>query len=417
MISFLIIAIKIIVLLGFLIFIHELGHFTVAKLCKVKVNEFAIGFGPTIWKKQGKETKYAIRLIPLGGFVSMEGEEEQSENEGSFSKASIPKRIAIVLAGAIVNIVFAVCLYFGLTSTAGTFVSNEIDSTIEGYSAQVAGLEAGDKIIEVNNKKIKSKYDLDKVMTKENGEPIDLKVERNGNVEEYKIKPTEIENKATGIYLDNKCKIISVDKESSAEKQGIKANDKLVKINGEPVEENREKAIEILQKDKEKEKIQMTVQRGDAEIIIDLVPETVSTYYLGVNMKMAEDTFINRCINGGIQTKEFVVSIIDNLKQLFTGKVGIDQMMGPVGISEVVAQTNGFREFFQMMALISLSLGITNLLPIPALDGGKILILLIEAIRRKPMKPETELNIQLLGFAILIGLSLIVTYNDILRIF
>lgn len=417
MISFLIIAIKIIVLLGFLIFIHELGHFTVAKLCKVKVNEFAIGFGPTIWKKQGKETKYAIRLIPLGGFVSMEGEEEQSENEGSFSKASIQKRIAIVLAGAIVNIVFAVCLYFGLTSTAGTFVSNEIDSTIEGYSAQVAGLEAGDKIIEVNNKKIKSKYDLDKVMTKENGEPIDLKVERNGNVEEYKIKPTEIENKATGIYLDNKCKIISVDKESSAEKQGIKANDKLVKINGEPVEENREKAIEILQKDKEKEKIQMTVQRGDAEIIIDLVPKTVSTYYLGVNMKMAEDTFINRCINGGIQTKEFVVSIIDNLKQLFTGKVGIDQMMGPVGISEVVAQTNGFREFFQMMALISLSLGITNLLPIPALDGGKILILLIEAIRRKPMKPETELNIQLLGFAILIGLSLIVTYNDILRIF
>ncbi len=417
MISFFIIAIKIIVLLGFLIFIHELGHFTVAKLCKVKVNEFAIGFGPTIWKKQGKETKYAIRLIPLGGFVSMEGEEEQSENEGSFSKASIPKRIAIVLAGAIVNIVFAVCLYFGLTSTAGTFVSNEIDSTIEGYSAQTAGLEAGDKIIEINNKKIGSKYDLDKIMSKQKGETIDLKVERNGNIEEYKIKPTEIKNKITGIYLDNTCKIISVDKESSAEKQGIKANDKLVKINGEPVEENREKAIEILQKNKEKEKIQMTLQRGNAEIIIDLVPETVSTYYLGVNMKMAEDTFINRCINGGIQTKEFVVSIIDNLKQLFTGKVGIDQMMGPVGISEVVAKTNGFREFLQMMALISLSLGITNLLPIPALDGGKILILLIEAIRRKPMKPETELNIQLLGFAILIGLSLIVTYNDILRIF
>lgn len=417
MISFLIIAIKIIVLLGFLIFIHELGHFTIAKLCKVKVNEFAIGFGPTIWTKQGKETKYAIRLIPLGGFVSMEGEEEQSEKEGSFSKASIPKRIAIVLAGAIVNIVFAVCLYFGLTSTAGTFVSNEIESTIEGYSAQTAGLEAGDKIIEVNNKKIKSKYDLDKVMTKENEEKIDLKVERNGNVEQYQINPTEVKNKVTGIYLDNKCKIISVDKESSAEKQGIKVNDKLVKINGELVEESREKAIEILQKNREKEKIQMTVQRENAEIIIDLVPETVSTYYLGVNMKMAEDTFINRCINGGIQTKEFVVSIIDNLKQLFTGKVGIDQMMGPVGISEVVAQTNGFREFFQMMALISLSLGITNLLPIPALDGGKILILLIEAIRRKPMKPETELNIQLLGFAILIGLSLIVTYNDILRIF
>lgn len=98
MFTFLISAIKIIFLLGFLILIHETGHFVVAKLCKVRVNEFAIGFGPTIWKKQGKETKYALRLIPLGGFVSMEGEEERSLEEGSFSKASIPKRIAIVVA-------------------------------------------------------------------------------------------------------------------------------------------------------------------------------------------------------------------------------------------------------------------------------------------------------------------------------
>ena len=118
-----------------------------------------------------------------------------------------------------------------------------------------------------------------------------------------------------------------------------------------------------------------------------------------------------------MQTQEFLVSIVDNLKQLFTGNVGVDQMMGPVGISEVVAKTNGIKEFFEMMALISLSLGVTNLLPIPALDGGKILILLIEAIRRKPMKQETEVNIQLLGFAILIALSLYVTYHDILRIF
>ena len=112
MISFILSAIKIIFLLGFLIFIHELGHFTVAKLCKVRVNEFAIGFGPAIWKKQGKQTKYALRLIPLGGFVSMEGEEERSEESGSFSKASIPKRIAIVAAGAIVNIIFAIIVYF-----------------------------------------------------------------------------------------------------------------------------------------------------------------------------------------------------------------------------------------------------------------------------------------------------------------
>ena len=106
--SFIISTIKIIFLLGFLIFIHEGGHFLVAKLCKVKVNEFAIGFGPVIWKKQGVETKYALRLIPLGGFVSMEGEDEESESERSFDKASVLKRIAIVSAGAIVNIIFVI---------------------------------------------------------------------------------------------------------------------------------------------------------------------------------------------------------------------------------------------------------------------------------------------------------------------
>ena len=426
MIGILIVVIKIIVLLGFLILIHELGHFTVAKLCKVKVNEFAIGFGPTIWKKQGKETKYALRLIPLGGFVSMEGEDEQSDNEGSFSKASVPRRMAIVVAGATVNIIFAVIVYFILVSTSGTYISNEIDTIIDGYAAKEAGLQVGDKIIRINDEEIKSKYDLDEVMDENNGEELNVQVQRNDEILNFNIKPTEVKSKVTGIYLDDNAKIITTDKGSPAEKVGIENNDEILKVNGQDVNGSSDKVIEILNQEKTEdtnenednnEPIEITVQRGNAEVTIDLVPDTVSTYYLGVNMKYAEDTFANRCINGWMETKVFVFSIFDNLKQLFTGNVGLDQMMGPVGISEVVANTNGFREFFEMMALISLSLGVTNLLPIPALDGGKLLILLIEAIRRKPLKQETEMNIQLLGFAILIGIFLMVTYNDILRIF
>ena len=426
MIGILIVVIKIIVLLGFLILIHELGHFTVAKLCKVKVNEFAIGFGPTIWKKQGKETKYALRLIPLGGFVSMEGEDEQSNDEGSFSKASIPRRMAIVVAGATVNIIFAVIVYFILVSTSGTYISNEIDTIIDGYAAKEAGLQVGDKIIRINDEEIKSKYDLDEVMDENNGEELNVQVQRNDEILNFNIKPTEVKSKVTGIYLDDNAKIITTDKGSPAEKAGIENNDEILKVNGQDVNGSSDKVIEILNQEKTEdtnenednnEPIEITVQRGNAEVIIDLVPDTVSTYYLGVNMKYAEDTFVNRCINGWMETKVFVFSIFDNLKQLFTGNVGLDQMMGPVGISEVVANTNGFREFFEMMALISLSLGVTNLLPIPALDGGKLLILLIEAIRRKPLKQETEMNIQLIGFAILIGIFLMVTYNDILRIF
>ena len=409
-------AIKIIILLGFLILIHEAGHLIVAKLCKVKVNEFAIGFGPTIWKKQGKETKYAIRLIPLGGFCNMEGEEERSENEGSFSKASIPKRMAIVVAGATVNIIFGLLVYFILMSTSNTYVTNQIDSVLDGYIAQEIGLQNGDKIVEIDNTKIKSKYDLNKAMKKYDGKEMQLEIKRNSEILSYNIKPTEVKNKSTGMYLGEDCKILAVERGSSAEKQGIKANDKIIKVNNEEINGDTNKIIEIIGQ-KGLNTMLITVNRRGEEILIELTPDYISSYYLGVNLKQSDSNFINYLIYGGIETKEFAFSILDNIKMLFTGGVSVDQMMGPVGISEVVAKTNGLKEFIYMLALISLSLGVTNLLPIPALDGGKILILIIEAIRRKPLNEKVEINIQLIGFSILIALSLYITYNDILRIF
>ena len=182
---------KIIFILGFLIFIHEGGHFIVAKLCKIRVNEFAIGFGPVIFKKQGKETLFQLRLIPLGGFCNMEGEEERSEVEGSFSKASIPKRIAVVAAGGLVNIIFALLIYFTLMSCVGNNVSNVIDTVVPNYSAQTAGLQENDKILKIDGKKIKNKADLDEALEKSNGNELSILIERDGNEQELKIKPTE----------------------------------------------------------------------------------------------------------------------------------------------------------------------------------------------------------------------------------
>ena len=167
MISILITILKIIFILGFLVLIHEGGHFLVAKLCKIKVNEFAIGFGPTIWRKQGKETKYALRLIPVGGFVSMVGEEERSEEEGSFSKASIPKRIAVVAAGGLVNIVFALIVYFVLMASMGNNIAPIIDYPMEDSKAQIAGIQAGDKIKEVNKTMPAYKYIREIMITTE----------------------------------------------------------------------------------------------------------------------------------------------------------------------------------------------------------------------------------------------------------
>jgi len=237
-------AIKIIFLLGFLIFIHEGGHFVTAKLCNVKVNQFSIGFGPKIWKHQGKETKYVLRLIPLGGFVSMEGEEKASSDERAFNNISILKRICIVSAGALTNIIFGLIVYMVLA--------------------------------------------------------------------------------------------------------------------------------------------------------------------LVVYKNMTDALFA---------IKEFGFSLLESIKMLFTGHVGMKDLTGPVGISGIISKTETIIQYLYMMSIISISLGLTNLLPIPALDGGKNVILILEAIRKKPLKENTEITIQLIGFFIIIVLSVFVTYNDIHRIF
>ena len=421
MIGFIITALKVIFLLGFLIFIHEGGHFIVAKLCKVKVNEFAIGFGPTIWKKKKGETLYALRLIPLGGFVSMEGEEERSDNEGSFSKASIPKRIAIVLAGGMVNIIFGLLVYFILVSSMGNYVSQRVEVVDENYGAAKEGIMANDEIKKINGTKIRNRNDITEMLEKSKGEELTITVERDNELIDVKVTPTAIPNKDTGIYLgasgeELTTEIVAIDSDSPAQKSGLEVNDVILKVDGKDVEGDPYKVVEYI-KENETDNCIFTIQRGEETKEISLTPDIVYTYMLGIQFAKAENNFINNIYYGFWDTVDFSVSIIDNLKMLFSGNVDANQLMGPVGISGVVANTTGISDFIYIIALISLSLGVTNLLPFPPLDGGKVVIYLIEAVRRKPMKENTEIAIQMFGFAILIALSIYVTYNDILRIF
>lgn len=419
MISFIINALKIIFVLGFLILIHEAGHFFVAKLCKVAVNEFSIGFGPIIWKKQGKNTKYVLRLIPLGGFVNLEGEEERSDKEGSFSNASIPKRMAIILAGGTVNIVFALIVYFILMTSLGNNTSLVIDSTIPEYAAASTSIEEGDKIVKIDNKKVHTKNDIDKVLKKAEGNTMHIVVKHNGENKDIYLEPTKKEYYNTGIYLKaissgDSCKIVAVAANSSAEKSGIKANDEIVKINGKEVK-NQTEIVEIMNQEKQNDMV-ITIKRNNEEKDITITPSVNYEYYLGVYFKKAENTLANNMYYAFFETGDFAFSIFENLKMLFTGNVRVDQFMGPVGIAEVIAKTNKVQDFVNILALISLSLGVTNLLPIPALDGGKFALLVIELIRGKKISEKAEINLQLLGFAFLIALSLYITYNDILRI-
>ena len=338
-IAILISAIKIIVLLGFVILIHECGHFFAARWCKVKVKEFAIGFGPVIWKKQTRETKYTLRLIPLGGFVNMVGEEERSDETGSFSKISIPKKILIILAGGIVNIIFGLLVYFILISSLGNHVSTTIESIEPGYAAELSGIKAEDKILKIDGEKIRLRNELNKTVNSSGGKELNIIIKRGNETKDISLVPT------------------------------------------------------------------MQSDQG------------INVYYLGVNLKPAEKNFVNYMYYGFWSTVDFSVSIVDSLKLLFTGKVGVENLIGPVGISQVVSATEGFVQYIYIIAVISLSLGVTNLLPLPPLDGGKVVIYIIEAIRRKPMQEKVESWIQLTGFAFLIGLSIFVAYNDVLRIF
>lgn len=337
--SFIIGAIKVVFLLGFLVLIHEGGHFIVAKLCKVKVKEFAIGFGPEIFSKQGKETKYSIRMIPLGGYVDMLGEIEDEQEEGSFSQANVSKRIAIVAAGAVVNIIFAVLVYFILMVTSGVNSSTIVEQIPAEYVDKQTVLQAGDEILMIDGQKTRVKSDIDNILFEADGENINVLVNRNGSNIELDVKPVAIEYKGKIRYI------------------------------------------------------------------------------LGIDVKAQDINFVNNVYYGFWETVGFVGSIGDSLKMLFTGNVGIDQMTGPVGISEMVVKTSGIYDFVYLLSLISLSLGVTNLLPIPALDGGKIVLLIIEAIRKKRIDEELELKIQSIGFTFLIVLSIYISFNDIVKIF
>lgn len=330
-------AIKIIFLLGFLVFIHEGGHFLVAKAFKIEVKEFSIGFGPSIFSKKGKDTLYSIRAIPFGGYVNMVGEAERVDKKGSFSSAKIWQRIAVVAAGGIVNIVFGIITFFVLVASTGNNISTTVGEIMPEYADNLKSLHIGDTILEIEGNPVRLKSDIDKNMQKINSDnPITLLVERDGNKQYVNIIPSQYDEQV---------------------------------------------------------------------------------YILGIKVELKEKSLGNNLYYAFWETTNFTLSVGDGLKMLFTGRVKPEQMMGPIGISEMVAETSSFYNFIYLLSLISLSLGVTNLLPIPALDGGRILILIIEGIRGKALKEEVELGIQSAGFTLLILFSLYVSYNDILRIF
>lgn len=335
-----------------IIIIHELGHFIAAKLCGVQVNEFSLGMGPVLLRKQGKETMYSLRAIPIGGFVSMEGENDASDNPRAFNRKPVWQRMIVILAGAIMNLVLGYFVSVGYVCAMDDVATTTI-STFRENSVSSQQLMLNDRIASIDGLPIFTSTDII-----------------------YKLQ-------SGGTVTDN----------------GDVEFDFVVERNGESVE---------------LENVQFELLRSENGINSIYFDFTVYPMDKNVGSVLSEG------FRESLSTGRLVML---TLWDLVTGKYGLNDLSGPVGVVDVVSQTvekgffEGLADFLYIVSLITINLGIFNLLPIPALDGGRFLFLVIEAIRRKPMKPEHEGIVHFVGFALLMILVVIVTFNDIVRIF
>lgn len=336
-----------ILVFGIIVFIHELGHFLLAKANKIRVDEFSIGMGPRLFSFVKGETRYSLKLLPLGGSCMMGEDDVDDMSEGSFNSKSVWARMSVVVAGAAFN--FLLALIFSMIVIGYTgYDEPVISGVVEGFPAQEAGLEEGDRIVKMNNKKINIWREITYYNMFHPGETVDLVYERDGEKHEVTITPKKDED---GSYL------IGITSPSQYEKANLLT----------------------------------AVQYGVYEV------------------------------------KFWICTTLESLKMLLTGDVGVDQLSGPVGIVSVVDETYQQSKNYGVMIvimqmlnigiLLSANLGVMNLLPLPALDGGRLVFMIVEAIRGKRVPPDKEGWVHGIGMILLLALMAFVMFNDVKKLF
>ncbi|MBQ9604441.1 MAG: site-2 protease family protein [Firmicutes bacterium] len=351
------------IIFSIIVVIHEWGHMRVAKACGINVEEFAVGMGPKLFGFKKNGTLYSVRLLPLGGFCRMTDESDKEKGIKGFNDANVWQRIAVCVAGPLMNFVLALavmtvcCMMTSVTSTT-------VETVSEGTPAESVGLQPGDRIVSINGKSVHIYSDLSYYIAENGGNQMDIAVKRGKTRLAFSLTPQlkADENRyIMGITLDSKAPLLDVG-------------------------------------------------------LYKEIPE---------DMPRANFT---ETLHEGFWSGIFTVKVtFEGFVKLFAGKVKTDELAGPIGVSTVVGETYettkkelGMAAVFLSMAditaLLSANLGIINLLPIPALDGGRLLIFFVEVIRRKRIPPEKEGMINLAGFAVIMLLGVFIAYNDILKI-
>ncbi len=360
-------AVIMIAVFGVLIFIHELGHFLTARWAGVTVKEFALGMGPKLlsWKSKKSETRYSIRLFPIGGYVSMDGEDEESENSGAFCNQKVYKRMIIVVAGATMNLLLGLVLTMSVVLMSPNIASNvyaghdivqakefqeylaenpEIKEAFDKFDLSAFPLKKGDKIISVDGTLVFSGSEARYEIMNKGYKPIDVTVRRNGE----KIK---LEDVTFPAYTDKKS--------------------------------NTQFAfVEFMQ------------YGIEAKTPLNVIRQTVTRSVSSVKM------------------------IYDSLFGMITGRFGMDAISGPIGVAEVVGDAWSISPvvFINVVSILTINLGVVNLLPIPALDGGRFVFLAIEGIRKKPISRKVEGYVNFIGIIVLFGFMILISFKDVFKL-
>ena len=336
-----------IIIFSFIVFFHEFGHFILAKKNGIDVEEFAIGMGPALCSKEYKGTKYAIRLFPIGGYCAMGEDEAATDSPNNFNNKSVWARISVIAAGPIFNFILAFVFAVILTAMVG-YDPPVVREVEQGYPAAEAGIQKGDTIVKMGNKKINIYREISIYNQFHQGEDVEITYIHDGKKQTVTLIP-------------------KMDEESGYTRIGITGSGNT------------------------KANIFTSIQYGVYEV------------------------------------KFWICTTLESLKMLITGQIGADQLSGPVGIVSVVDNTYQqsksyglfivIAQMLNIAILLSANLGVMNLLPLPALDGGRLVFLFVEAIRRKRIPPEKEGYVHLVGIALLMVLMVFVMFNYIRRVF
>ena len=425
------------IILAFLIFsaivlFHELGHFLLAKKNGIVVTEFSLGMGPRLLSKEWKGTRYSLKALPLGGSCAMLGEDTDEEMPGSFHAASVGARFCVVAAGPVFNFILAFVLSILIVAMAG-YDPAVVSEVTEGSNAAAAGLKAGDVITSYNGYDIDLARDLYAYLYMNQiseDDVISLMVKRDGEEIPIVYKPDVTERYLLGF---NRTDIDSMEVESlipgyPLEEAGLKPGDVITKVGGVDIPDGAAYEVYLEEHPLDGTPLTITYVRDGLPYEVTITPLVYRTPSGGFayNVAYEEVSGLSVLKYAVVEMRYMLRSTLLSLKELVTGGLGVKDLSGPVGIVNVIGETyeesksEGWKSvlvnLLSIAVLLSTNLGIMNLLPLPALDGGRLVFLVLEGVRRKPINRNVEGSIHFTGLILLLVLMVFVMYNDVMKI-